>query len=127
MWNSPTPPSEDLHWPDIDVEVVVVLAEKNSLNNRFVPWDAIETEAVLSIDDDAHLRHDEILFGFRYTDVCAYLFFMYPVHMSSLSGCIFVVSCIFILLSRESDQCAITSSLRSCRPSVYHAKMGEFR
>lgn len=25
----------------------------------------IETEAVLSVDDDAHLRHDEIIFGFR--------------------------------------------------------------
>lgn len=46
----------------------VVRTEKNSLNNRFLPWDAIETEAILSIDDDAHLRHDEIMFGFRYVD-----------------------------------------------------------
>ena len=44
----------------------VVRTAKNSLNNRFLPYDAIETEAILSIDDDAHLRHDEILFGFRY-------------------------------------------------------------
>jgi hypothetical protein len=36
------------------------------LNNRFLPYDVIETEAVLSVDDDAHLRHDEIIFGFRY-------------------------------------------------------------
>lgn len=43
----------------------VVHTEKNSLNNRFLPWDAVETEAILSIDDDAHLRHDEIMFGFR--------------------------------------------------------------
>lgn len=43
----------------------VVRTEKNSLNNRFLPWDAVETEAILSIDDDAHLRHDEIMFGFR--------------------------------------------------------------
>ncbi|KAK4824929.1 hypothetical protein QYF61_021549 [Mycteria americana] len=43
----------------------VVRTEKNSLNNRFLPWDEIETEAILSIDDDAHLRHDEIMFGFR--------------------------------------------------------------
>lgn len=43
----------------------VVRTEKNSLNNRFLPWNEIETEAVLSIDDDAHLRHDEIMFGFR--------------------------------------------------------------
>lgn len=44
----------------------VIKAPRNSLNNRFLPFDAIETEAVLSVDDDAHLRHDEILFGFRY-------------------------------------------------------------
>ena len=39
--------------------------EKNSINNRFLPYDAIETEAVLSLDDDTHLRPDEIIFGFR--------------------------------------------------------------
>ncbi len=44
----------------------VVRTARNSLNNRFLPYDAIETEAILSIDDDAHLRHDEIMFGFRY-------------------------------------------------------------
>ncbi|XP_069461438.1 exostosin-like 3 [Ambystoma mexicanum] len=65
VWNSPKMPSEDLLWPDIGVPVVVVRTEKNSLNNRFLPWDEIETEAILSIDDDAHLRHDEIMFGFR--------------------------------------------------------------
>lgn len=65
VWNSPKPPLEDLRWPDIGVPVVVVRAPRNSLNNRFLPYDAIETEAVLSVDDDAHLRHDEILFGFR--------------------------------------------------------------
>uniref|UniRef100_A0A8C6WDU8 Exostosin-like 3 n=1 Tax=Neogobius melanostomus TaxID=47308 RepID=A0A8C6WDU8_9GOBI len=65
VWNSPKPPSEDLLWPDIGLPIVVVRTEKNSLNNRFLPWDAVETEAILSIDDDAHLRHDEIMFGFR--------------------------------------------------------------
>ena len=38
-----------------------------------------------------------------------------------------ILSCIFILLSRESDQSAITSLLRSCRPSVYHSNMWELR
>ncbi|KAJ3606875.1 hypothetical protein NHX12_026393 [Muraenolepis orangiensis] len=65
VWNSPKPPSDDLLWPDIGLPIVVVHTEKNSLNNRFLPWDAVETEAILSIDDDAHLRHDEIMFGFR--------------------------------------------------------------
>lgn len=93
VWNSPKPPVEDLKWPDIGVPIHVILiyylikslyifkyhikiyfsnifeqvikAPRNSLNNRFLPFDAIETEAVLSIDDDAHLRHDEVMFGFR--------------------------------------------------------------
>ena len=39
--------------------------EKNSLNNRFIPFESIHTEAVLSIDDDVYLRHDEIQFAFR--------------------------------------------------------------
>ena len=65
VWNSPKQPSLDLKWPDIGVEVAVVRTKFNSLNNRFIPYDIIETDAVLSLDDDAHLRHDEILFGFR--------------------------------------------------------------
>ncbi|XP_006821057.1 exostosin-like 3 [Saccoglossus kowalevskii] len=65
VWNSPEPPSQDLGWPEIHVDVKVIQTKKNSLNNRFLPYDEIVTEAILSIDDDAHLRHDEILFGFR--------------------------------------------------------------
>jgi len=65
VWNSPNPPPEDLQWPDIGVPIVVLRTEKNSLNNRFLPFSEIETDAVLSVDDDAHLRHDEIVFGFR--------------------------------------------------------------
>nr|KAG5692875.1 hypothetical protein BaRGS_002310 [Batillaria attramentaria] len=65
VWNSPVPPSRDLRWPDIGVPLEVLRTKSNSLNNRFLPYDLIETEAILSIDDDAHLRHDEIVFGFR--------------------------------------------------------------
>ncbi|XP_070209496.1 exostosin-like 3 [Littorina saxatilis] len=65
VWNNPMPPSTDLRWPDISVPLEVLRTKSNSLNNRFLPYEAIETEAVLSIDDDAHLRHDEIVFGFR--------------------------------------------------------------
>ena len=56
-------------WPGPLIYVLsrqVVRAGKNSLNNRFLPFDVIETDAILSIDDDAHLRHDEIVFGFRW-------------------------------------------------------------
>ncbi|EFA03391.1 exostosin-3 [Tribolium castaneum] len=65
VWNSPRPPSAELRWPDIGAPVHVVKAARNSLNNRFLPLDNLQTEAILSVDDDAHLRHDEILFGFR--------------------------------------------------------------
>ncbi|MPC11187.1 Exostosin-3 [Portunus trituberculatus] len=37
VWNSPKPPPEDLRWPDIKVPIHVVRAERNSLNNRFLP------------------------------------------------------------------------------------------
>lgn len=65
VWNSPNPPDDSIQWPDIGVDVVVIRPKRNSLNNRFLPFNEIDTDAVLSIDDDAHLRHDEILFGFR--------------------------------------------------------------
>lgn len=66
IWNSVNkPPSPDIVWPELGVPLVVVKAEHNSLNNRFKPYDIIETDAILSMDDDAHLRHDEIIFGFR--------------------------------------------------------------
>ncbi|KAI5694116.1 hypothetical protein M8J75_010856 [Diaphorina citri] len=65
VWNSVQPPREDLRWPDIGVPVVVVRTNTNDLNNRFKPYDVIETEAVLNMDDDVYLRHDEIMFAFR--------------------------------------------------------------
>lgn len=52
-------------WPKIHVPVHFVKAQKNSLNNRFLPLDLIETECVLSLDDDMDLRQDEIVFAFR--------------------------------------------------------------
>ena len=52
-------------------------------------------------------------------------FFDFPVNLPVFAFIVF--SFIFILLSRESDQSTITSSLRDCRSSVYHFKMGESR
>lgn len=43
----------------------VVKGIKNSLNNRFIPFDVIRTDAILSLDDDTSLRNDEIIFAFR--------------------------------------------------------------
>lgn len=65
VWNNPEKPPNSMMWPDIGVPVHVINPGKNSLNNRFLPFKEIDTEAVLSVDDDAHLRHDEILLAFR--------------------------------------------------------------
>ncbi|XP_072935988.1 exostosin-3 [Epargyreus clarus] len=65
VWNGLTPPSSAQAWPESGAPVVVVRAPRNSLNNRFLPYNLIDTEAVLCVDDDAHLRHDEIVFAFR--------------------------------------------------------------
>lgn len=56
IWNSPRLPSPELRWPDIGAPIHVVKAARNSLNNRFLPLDNLQTEAILSMDDDAHLR-----------------------------------------------------------------------
>eukprot|EP00795_Rhopilema_esculentum_P008515 gene8515-14514_t len=65
IWNNPIMPSKELEWPEIGVPIHVVKGEKNSLNNRFLPFDLIDTEAVLSMDDDIYLRDDEIELAFR--------------------------------------------------------------
>lgn len=65
VWNSPDPPSLSLRWPDVGVPLHVVKVAKNSLNNRFVPYDVIETDAIFAVDDDVEMRHEEILLAFR--------------------------------------------------------------
>ena len=65
VWNSPEPPRSSLRWPDIGVPVHVVKTDRNSLNNRFLPFDFIQTDAVFSLDDDIRLHHEEIVFAFR--------------------------------------------------------------
>ncbi|KRX22636.1 Exostosin-like 3, partial [Trichinella nelsoni] len=65
IWNDSEPPSTEMIWPELSAPIVVLQPKQNSLNNRFLPFDEIETEAVLSVDDDVQLRHDEIIFAFR--------------------------------------------------------------
>ena len=43
----------------------LVIADKNSLNNRFIPYDIIDTEAVLILDDDVMPPTEQLTFGFR--------------------------------------------------------------
>lgn len=53
----------------------VVRTKENKLSNRFFPYDEIETEAVLAIDDDIiMLTSDELQFGYevsKFETTCA--------------------------------------------------------
>ncbi|CAJ0582700.1 unnamed protein product, partial [Mesorhabditis spiculigera] len=62
IWNSPVNETV-FSWPALHVPIEPQM--ENSLNSRFVPWDRIKTEAVLSLDDDIDIRKDEIDLAFR--------------------------------------------------------------
>ncbi|KAI6649457.1 Exostosin-3 [Oopsacas minuta] len=64
VWNDPDDVG-DIELPVIQVPILIVRGSGNSLNNRFLPYDHIETEAVLSLDDDINLGKDDIQFAFR--------------------------------------------------------------
>lgn len=69
IWNDVSTPVPDFFpLPDLGpaVPVRVVAAAANSLNNRFLPWDAVETDCVLQVDDDTrYLTPELISHGFR--------------------------------------------------------------
>ncbi|KAL4709682.1 hypothetical protein ACJJTC_007413 [Scirpophaga incertulas] len=66
IWNNQKkkpPPSDE--WPVINKPLKVILTKENKLSNRFYPYDEIETECQLTIDDDiVMLTPDELEFGF---------------------------------------------------------------
>ncbi|KAJ0183484.1 hypothetical protein K1T71_001460 [Dendrolimus kikuchii] len=66
IWNNQNkapPPSTE--WPVINKPLKVVRTKENKLSNRFFPYDEIETECQLTIDDDiVMLTPDELEFGF---------------------------------------------------------------
>ncbi|VDN05888.1 unnamed protein product [Thelazia callipaeda] len=64
IWNGREAPLER-NWPRLHVPVIFINSSVNSLNNRFLPYEEINTEAVLSLDDDIELRQHEIIFAFR--------------------------------------------------------------
>ncbi|XP_050519723.1 exostosin-2 [Daktulosphaira vitifoliae] len=67
VWNNQykSPPHFSA-WPKTRVPLKIVKTSANKLSNRFYPYKEIETEAVLSLDDDIlMLTIDEIEFGFK--------------------------------------------------------------
>ena len=53
VWNNQkkSPPAQS-EWPSIPVPIIIIKTQRNVLSNRFYPYDEIETDCVLSIDDD---------------------------------------------------------------------------
>ncbi|XP_022093971.1 exostosin-2-like [Acanthaster planci] len=67
VWNNQekSPPAVE-KWPKINKPLKVVQTKENKLSNRFYPYDEIETECVLAIDDDiVMLTPDELEFGYE--------------------------------------------------------------
>ncbi|VVD00643.1 unnamed protein product [Leptidea sinapis] len=66
IWNNQKkPPPAASEWPVISKPLKVIRTKENKLSNRFYPYDDIETECQLTIDDDIiMLTPDELEFGF---------------------------------------------------------------
>ena len=67
IWNNPKAmPPVASKMPNISKPWVIIKAKANLLSNRFYPYKEIETEAILSLDDDiSMLTVDELEFGFN--------------------------------------------------------------
>ncbi|RWS27310.1 exostosin-2-like protein, partial [Leptotrombidium deliense] len=67
IWNNQRkkpPPAEK--WPKISIPLKILQTQENKLSNRFYPYNDIETEGILAIDDDIiMLTADELEFGFQ--------------------------------------------------------------
>uniref|UniRef100_T1H488 Glycosyl transferase 64 domain-containing protein n=1 Tax=Megaselia scalaris TaxID=36166 RepID=T1H488_MEGSC len=67
IWNNQkkSPPHPSM-FPKISKPLKVIQTKANKLSNRFYPYDEIETEAILTIDDDiVMLTADELDFGYE--------------------------------------------------------------
>ncbi|KAF7993770.1 hypothetical protein HCN44_010365 [Aphidius gifuensis] len=67
VWNNviKNPPAAQ-RWPKLSKPLEIIRAKENKLSNRFYPYDQIETEAILSIDDDiVMLTPDELEFAYE--------------------------------------------------------------
>ncbi|KAL9962988.1 hypothetical protein ACROYT_G032148 [Oculina patagonica] len=64
LWTSDAPIAHKKRWPQINAPLVIVRPETKTGNSRFVPRTVIETNAILSLDEDIKLNSDEIDFAF---------------------------------------------------------------
>ncbi|KAI8791941.1 exostosin-2 [Biomphalaria glabrata] len=67
VWNNQevAPPAMS-QWPNTGKPIKVITTKFNRLSNRFFPYDEIETECILALDDDiVMLTPDEMEFGYE--------------------------------------------------------------
>ncbi|CAG2167283.1 unnamed protein product [Oppiella nova] len=67
VWNNQLKSPPQLNkWPDIHIPLQIITTSENKLSNRFYPYECIETDAILAIDDDiVMLTPDELEFGYQ--------------------------------------------------------------
>uniref|UniRef100_A0A3Q2D6X4 Exostosin-1c-like n=1 Tax=Cyprinodon variegatus TaxID=28743 RepID=A0A3Q2D6X4_CYPVA len=63
LWNCEKPPPSRSKWPPMPVPLIVTEGRRKT-TSRFLPHVAIETEAVLSLDEDTVLLTSEVNFAF---------------------------------------------------------------
>uniref|UniRef100_A0A665TGB5 Exostosin-1a-like n=1 Tax=Echeneis naucrates TaxID=173247 RepID=A0A665TGB5_ECHNA len=64
LWNCDKPLPAKYRWPTPSVPVIVIEGESKVIGSRFLPYDTIPTDAVLSLDEDTVLSTTEVDFAF---------------------------------------------------------------
>ncbi|KAM6968219.1 exostosin-1a-like [Aplochiton taeniatus] len=64
LWNCDKPLPAKHRWPITSVPVLVIQGESKVMSSRFLPYDTIHTDAVLSLDEDTVLSTTEVDFAF---------------------------------------------------------------
>lgn len=65
VWNHPYYRPESYQWPDTPFPVHVIRVPLNKLQSRFLPFDLIKTDAVLTVDDEVVPEPKAVGLGFR--------------------------------------------------------------
>ncbi|XP_029452766.1 exostosin-1-like [Rhinatrema bivittatum] len=64
LWNCEKPLPPKNKWPSTPVPITVIEGESKTMSSRFFPYDMIQTDAVLSLDEDTVLSTNEVDFAF---------------------------------------------------------------
>ncbi|KAJ8308828.1 hypothetical protein KUTeg_013702 [Tegillarca granosa] len=65
VWNDPKQSPPDFTNLNLTYEIQILKQKQNSINNRFLIYEEINTDAILTLDDDVYISHNVILLCFR--------------------------------------------------------------